>query len=96
MDRKGANDFPDHVHDLLRQLQKNPAATNEALVALESLVLQRGKRRGRPPVWMTGPSRRRRRDLPHPPNGHGAALALPRDWRTVKVWAVSARKPGVA
>jgi len=50
------------VSKILAELKAERAHIEEAIVSLERLALGRGKRRGRPPAWMTDvlPKRRGR------------------------------------
>jgi hypothetical protein len=89
------SDFPEHVRQILKGLHNREA---QVIEALEALALLKGRRRrGEPPAWMTDIPRKKRKRLsrldPPTTSRAGAALKLPRDWRTVKVWAVSGRKP---
>ena len=91
----------DEMIRILTELKADPEKIAVALLALERLLSRkrRGKRRGRPPSWLSSsdeqvaaaPKRRGNNDPPpHPPNA--AAVALPRTRRS-KVWAVAGRKP---
>ena len=45
---------------MVEELRTERAQIEEAIMALERLARGRGKRRGRPPAWMTGTKRRGR------------------------------------
>jgi hypothetical protein len=52
------------VNKMLAELRQERAAIEEAIIILERLARGRGRRRGRPPLWMTSgeaPVRRRGR-----------------------------------
>jgi hypothetical protein len=61
------------VSKILAELKAERAQIEEAIVSLERLALGRGKRRGRPPAWMTDviPKRRGR-----PPGSKNKVQAL--------------------
>jgi hypothetical protein len=40
------------IREVIAQLRMERACLDEALASLERLVLKRGPRRGRPPLWM--------------------------------------------
>jgi hypothetical protein len=49
------------VLKMLAELREERARIEEAIIALERMARGRGKRRGRPPAWMTtDPSQKRR------------------------------------
>jgi hypothetical protein len=52
------------VLKMLAELRQERAQIEEAIVALERLALGHGKRRGRPPTWMTASSAPKRRGRP--------------------------------
>jgi hypothetical protein len=63
---------------MLAELRQDRANVEEAIRALERLALGHGKRRGRPPAWMTavsGPKQRGRppgsKNKPKAPAEHG-------------------------
>ena len=41
------------ISKILEELRQERAQLQEAILSIERLVLGRGKRRGRPPSWMT-------------------------------------------
>jgi hypothetical protein len=45
---------------MLAELRQEHAQVEEAIIVLERMALGRGKRRGRPPAWMTATKRRGR------------------------------------
>jgi hypothetical protein len=45
---------------MLAELREERERIEEAIITLERLALGRGKRRGRPPAWMTNITRRGR------------------------------------
>jgi hypothetical protein len=45
---------------MLAELRQEREQVEEAIITLERLVLGRGKRRGRPPAWMTATKKRGR------------------------------------
>jgi hypothetical protein len=45
---------------MLAELREESERIEEAIITLERLALGRGKRRGRPPAWMTNITRRGR------------------------------------
>lgn len=49
---------------MLADLRQERARVDEAIVALERLALGHGKRRGRPPAWMTAAAEPKRRGRP--------------------------------
>jgi len=85
------------VQKILAELAADRMQIEEAILSLERLARGRGRRRGKPPAWLNA-SEREAPKWPGPPRRPpttpaGAALALPREWRTVKVWAVSGKRP---
>ena len=52
------------VLKMLAELRQERAQVEEAIVVLERLALGHGKRRGRPPTWMTTASAPKRRGRP--------------------------------
>ena len=52
------------VLKMLAELRQERAAIEEDIIALERLALGHGKRRGRPPAWMTAASAPKRRGRP--------------------------------
>jgi hypothetical protein len=48
------------IEKMLAVLRAERDQLNEAIITLERLVAGRGKRRGRPPAWMTAVKRRGR------------------------------------
>ncbi len=52
------------VVKMLAELRQERAQVEEAIVVLERLALGHGKRRGRPPAWMTATSAAKRRGRP--------------------------------
>jgi hypothetical protein len=52
------------VLKMLAELRQERAQVEEAIVALERLALGHGKRRRRPPTWMTASSASKRRGRP--------------------------------
>jgi hypothetical protein len=52
------------IPKMLAELRAEREQVEEAIIVLERLARGRGKRRGRPPKWMTGMKRRGR-----PPGG---------------------------
>ena len=86
----------------LAQLKAQRQQIEEAIVSLEQLALGRGKRRGRPPSWMSevvvkrrgrppGSKNKSQPYDPDPPLPPGAAMRVPRPLDDL-VWAVSGRK----
>jgi len=49
------------IPQMLAELRAAREQIEEAILALERIARGRGKRRGRPPAWMTGMKRRRGR-----------------------------------
>jgi hypothetical protein len=49
---------------MLEELRTERAAIDEAIAVLARLSLGQGKRRGRPPLWMTGAVAGKRRGRP--------------------------------
>jgi len=49
---------------MLAELRQERAQIEEAILAIEHLASGRGKRRGRPPAWMTAVSAPKRRGRP--------------------------------
>jgi hypothetical protein len=49
--------------EILQQLREERAQIGEAIIALERIQLDRGRRRGRPPKWM----QEAKSNLPAPP-----------------------------
>jgi hypothetical protein len=52
------------VLKMLAELRQELAYVEEAILALERLALGHGKRRGRPPAWMSAVSAPKRRGRP--------------------------------
>lgn len=52
------------VTKMLAELRQEREQIEEAIVILERLARGRGKRRGRPPLWMTGTAPVKRRGRP--------------------------------
>jgi hypothetical protein len=52
------------VLKMLAELRQDRAQVEEAIVVLERLALGHGKRRGRPPAWMTAAAAPKRRGRP--------------------------------
>jgi hypothetical protein len=52
------------VLKMLAELQQERAQIEEAIVTIERLAQGKGKRRGRPPAWMTAVSAPKRRGRP--------------------------------
>jgi hypothetical protein len=52
------------VLKMLAELKQERAQVEEAIAALKRLALGQGKRRGRPPAWMTAASAPTRRGRP--------------------------------
>jgi hypothetical protein len=48
------------INKMLAELRAQRDQLNEAILTLERLAAGRGKRRGRPPAWMTAVKRRGR------------------------------------
>jgi hypothetical protein len=48
------------INQMLIELRSERAQVEEAIIVLERLALGGGKRRGRPPKWMSGAKRRGR------------------------------------
>lgn len=46
------------VLKMLKELRTERENVNEAIVTLERLAASGGRRRGRPPKWMSGPTRK--------------------------------------
>jgi hypothetical protein len=80
---------------IIAELVAQRAEIEEAILNLERIAREH---RPRPPAWMsasgeTAQLKRRTRPPGRPPTSPaGAALALPREWRTVRVWAVSGKR----
>jgi hypothetical protein len=62
------------VLKMLAELRQERAQIGEAIIVLERLALGHGKRRGRPPAWMTALSAPKRRG--RPPKNQSATVAL--------------------
>ena len=52
------------VLKMLAELREERARIEEAIIALERMARGHGKRRGRPPAWMTAASEPKRRGRP--------------------------------
>jgi hypothetical protein len=52
------------VNKMLAELRQEREQIEEAIIILERLARGRGKRRGRPPLWMSQPTPVRRRGRP--------------------------------
>jgi len=48
------------IEKMLQELRTERDQIHEAIMTLERLAMGRGRRRGRPPAWMTGMKRRGR------------------------------------
>jgi hypothetical protein len=48
------------INKMLAELRAEREQVDEAIIVLERLARGQGKRRGRPPAWMTGVKRRGR------------------------------------
>ena len=73
----------DRLKLALTELKNDRAAVEEAIAALRVLASSRGRRRGRPPAWMTDPVAAPRRGRPPGSRNKpkiepgGSAMALP-------------------
>ena len=66
------------VSKILTELKAERQQIEEAIVSLERLALGRGRRRGRPPSWMSEvPTTKRRGRPPGSKNKVQAAVAVP-------------------
>ena len=63
------------VSKILAELREERAQIEEAILSLERLALGRGKRRGRPPAWMSEAAPKRRGRPPGSKNKVAAANA---------------------
>ncbi len=70
-----------NVERILAELRRDRRLIEEAMRAQNRRDAQQGRRRGRPPAWMSVPPT-------DPSPTTPAARALPRDWRTRRVCAV--------
>ena len=53
-----------HILKMLAELNQERAQIEEAIITIERLAQGKGKRRGRPPAWMTAASAPKRRGRP--------------------------------
>lgn len=67
------------VSKILAELREERAQIEEAILSLERLAQGRGKRRGRPPAWMSEMTAKRRGRPPGSKNKVAAAGAGPKD-----------------
>lgn len=61
------------VSKILAELKQERDALEEAIATLERLALGRGKRRGRPPLWMVEAAKRKPADESKEPASRAAA-----------------------
>jgi hypothetical protein len=61
------------VTKILAELKQERDALEEAIATLERLALGRGKRRGRPPLWMVEAAKRKPADAEKEPVSRAAA-----------------------
>ena len=61
------------VTKILAELKAERDSLDEAIVTLERLALGRGKRRGRPPLWMVDAAKRKTADTDKEPVARAAA-----------------------
>jgi hypothetical protein len=74
------------VSKILAELREERAQIEEAILSLERLAQGRGKRRGRPPAWMSeAPAKRRGR----PPGSKNKVIAATAAAATTKGAAVA-------
>jgi hypothetical protein len=73
------------VSKILSELREERVQIEEAILSLERLARGRGKRRGRPPAWMSEMTAKRRG---RPPGSKNKATAVP-DAASVKTAAVA-------
>jgi hypothetical protein len=66
------------VSKILAELREERAQIEEAILSLERLAQGRGKRRGRPPAWMSESAPKRRGRPPGSKNKVAAAGAAPK------------------
>jgi hypothetical protein len=52
------------ISKMIAELRSELAAVDEAIAVLQRMAYGQGKRRGRPPLWMTGMSEVERRGRP--------------------------------
>jgi hypothetical protein len=52
------------ITKMIAELRSELQGVDEAIAVLSRLALGQGKRRGRPPLWMTGASEGKRRGRP--------------------------------
>lgn len=60
------------VTKILAELKQERDALEEAIATLERLAVGRGKRRGRPPLWMVEAAKRKTPDSDKEPVGRAA------------------------
>jgi hypothetical protein len=65
------------VSKILTELKAERQQIEEAIVSLERLALGRGRRRGRPPSWISEVTTKRRGRPPGSKNKVRAAVAVP-------------------
>jgi hypothetical protein len=63
------------VNKILFELRQERQQIEEAIISLERLARTRGRRRGRPPAWLSAASAPKRRGRP-PKNGGSAVKKL--------------------
>jgi hypothetical protein len=63
------------VTKILAELKQERDALEEAIATLERLALGRGKRRGRPPLWMVEAAKRKTTDTEKEPVGRATATS---------------------
>ncbi|HJT86802.1 MAG TPA: hypothetical protein VJ732_03075 [Bryobacteraceae bacterium] len=66
------------VSKILTELREERAQIEEAILSLERLARGRGRRRGRPPAWMSEITAKRRGRPPGSKNKTAAAGAAPK------------------
>ena len=66
------------VSKILAELRDERAQIEEAILSLERLAQGRGKRRGRPPAWMSEVTAKRRGRPPGSKNKVATATAAPK------------------
>ncbi len=64
------------VTKILAELKAERDSLEEAIATLERLALGRGKRRGRPPLWMVDAAKRKSADTDKEPPARSAAKTV--------------------
>jgi hypothetical protein len=77
-----------NVNQMILDLRAERNALTAAMAVLESIAQSRGKRRGRPPAWLAGLSKVKKKDAPKrtvsPATKKKMALAQRKRWAAAK------------